>query len=302
MILSLVSLKMEVPTSSGKRLAPEQTTTVQKKPMVEDVSPSMMYGNQIVWSDTRKDWYKNVLAVIIEEDNDNRFSFRIISVGKMPLMGAPFSANPSIFTSLSKEIPTTYISSINMDQAKVLTSFVSFLNASGKCCTVTQKVREASSGVSDSDDEEVPDPAISPAFTDSELLAVQMYYEKLCSAFRSAVVRQFTNAAGKMFFYHLAEFILILRPNKQYVPYISTNPHGDCQPGSANITHTIPKPCTRQSEASSTTTSSSTEKVSDFVVFDHSAMIYTIVGEIKCDSTNAWRMEETSEGYVGVYL
>ena len=80
-----------------------------------------------------------------------------------------------------------------MDQAKVLTSFVSFLNASGKCCTVTQKVREASSGVSDSDDEEVPDPAISPAFTDSELLAVQMYYEKLCSAFRSAVVRQFTN-------------------------------------------------------------------------------------------------------------
>ena len=84
---------MEVPTSSGKRLAPEQTTTVQKKPMVEDVSPSMMYGNQIVWSDTRKDWHKNVLAVIIEEDNDNRFSFRIISVGKMPLIGAPFSAN-----------------------------------------------------------------------------------------------------------------------------------------------------------------------------------------------------------------
>ena len=88
---------MEVPTSSGKRLAPEQTTTVQKKPMVEDVSPSMMYGNQIVWSDTRKDWHKNVLAVIIEEDYDNRFSFRIISVGKMPLIGAPFSANPSIF-------------------------------------------------------------------------------------------------------------------------------------------------------------------------------------------------------------
>jgi len=47
-------------------------------------------------------------------------------------------------------------------------------------------------------------------------------------------------------------------------------------------------PCTRQSEeASSTTTSSSTEKVSDFVVFDHSAMIYTIIGEIKCDNDEA---------------
>ena len=186
-----------------------------------------------------------------------------------------------------------------MDQAQVLTSFVSFLNASGKCCTVTQKVREASSGVSDSDDEADPDPAISPAFTDSELLAVQIYYVKLCSAFRSAVVHQFTNAAGKMFFYHLAEFILILRSNKQYVPYISTNQHGDCQPGSANITHTIPKPCTSQSEVSSTTTSSSTEKVSDFVVFDHSTKIYTIVGEIECDNDEA--EQQNIEQMLGVW-
>ena len=270
---------MEVPTSSGKRLAPEQTTTVEKKRRVEKLSPSMMYGNKIIWSDTRKDWHKDVSAVIIEED-DNTFSFRTIELGTLPLICAPFSANPSIFVSSSKEVPTTYSSSINMDQARVLTSFVSLLNASGKCLTVTQKVREASSGVSDSDDEQVPDPPISPAFTNSELLAVQIYYKKLWNAFGSAVAHQFTNAAGKMFFYHLAEFILILRPNTQYMPYISTNPHGNCQPGSANITHTIPRPHTRQSEVSSTTTSSSTEKVSDFVVFDHSAKIYTIVGEI----------------------
>jgi len=152
----------------------------------------------------------------------------------------------------------------------------------------------------DSDNEQVADPAIPPAFTDSELLVVQTYYEKLCSVFRSAVVHHFTNAAGKMFFYHLAEFILILRPNKQYVLYISTNPHGDCQPGSANITHTIPRPCTRQSEeASSTTTSSSTEKVSDFVVFDHSAMIYSIVGEIKCDSDEA--EQQNIEEMLGIW-
>jgi len=99
-----------------------------------------------------------------------------------------------------------------MDQAKVLT-FVSFLNPSGKCCTVTQKGQEASSGVCEMDDEQIPDPAIPPAFTDSELLVVQTYYEKLCSTFRSAVVHQFTNAAGRMF-YQMAEFILILRPNK----------------------------------------------------------------------------------------
>lgn len=57
------------------------------------------------------------------------------------------------------------------------------------------------------------------------------------------------DAAGKMFFYNFAEFILILRPNEQYKPYISTNPHGDCQPGSSTITHTVPKPNTRHTEA-----------------------------------------------------
>ena len=188
---------MEVPTSTGKRLAPEQTTTAQKKARVEGVSPSMMYGNHIVWSGTTRDWHNDVLTVIIEEDNE--FSFRIVPVEERPMISAPFSANPSIRI-LSKPVPTTHNSSINMAQAKVLTSFVGFLNPSGNCWTVTQKVREASSGVSDSDDEQVPDPAIPPAFSNGELLVVQTYYEKLHDAFRSAVVHRFTNAAGKMFF------------------------------------------------------------------------------------------------------
>jgi len=51
----------------------------------------------------------------------------------------PVFSKPSIFIYLSKQVPTTHSSSINTDQAKVLTSFVSFLNASGKCCTVHTK-------------------------------------------------------------------------------------------------------------------------------------------------------------------
>ena len=185
---------------------------------MEDVSPTMMYGNCIVWSGTTRDWRNDVLTVIIEEDNE--LSFRIVPVEGMPMIGAPFSANPSIRI-LSKPVPTTHNSSINMAQVNMLTSFVRFLNASGKCWTVTQKVREASSDVSDSDDEQLPDPAIPPAFSNSELLFVQSYYEKLHNAFRSAVVHRFSNAPGKMFFYHLAEFILVLRPNKQHMPYTS---------------------------------------------------------------------------------
>ena len=72
--------------------------------------------------------------------------------------------------------------------------------------------------------------------------------------------------------------------NEQYKPYISTNPHGDRQPGYSQITHMVPKPHTRQSEANDTS-SSTTERVADFVVFDLFTKIYTIVAEIKCDDT-----------------
>ena len=215
----------------------------------------MMYGNEIVWSDAKKDWYEDVNAVIIEAEK--KLSFRVIAVEEKPLIGAPFSAHPSILI-VSTQVPTIHSSSINRGQARVLTSFVSFLDTSGECATVTQKVRGPSSGLSDSDDEQVPSPEILPVFTDCELHTVQTSYKKLWDAFSSAVMRRFTNAAGKMFFHALAEFILILRTDGRYAPYLSTNPHGDCQPGSTRLTHTIPKPNTRQ-VSSTTTSSSSTE-------------------------------------------
>ena len=287
-----------VPTSTRKRLAPEPTTAAHKKARVQDplLSPTMMYGNSITWASSAKDWYNDVSTVMIE--GEKCYSFRIEVINKMPLIAAPFSKNPSIRL-LSHRIPTTYKSSINMAQAKVLTSFASALSASdGECFTVTQIVQEASHSVSDSDDEQIPDPAIQPAFSNTELAMVQACYKKLHIAFRSAVAYRFTNAAGKMFFYNFAEFILILRPNDQYKPYISTNPHGDCQPGSSTITQTVPKRNTRHTEANDTS-SSTTERVADFVVFDHSKNIYTIVGEIKSDDSPA--EQQNIEEMLGVW-
>ena len=89
-----------------------------------------------------------------------------------------------------------------------------------------------------------------------------------------------------MFFYKFAEFLLLLRPTDQDEPYSSTNPHGDCQPGSSTLTHSVPKRNTRHTEANDTS-SATTERVADFVVFDQSKNIYTIVGEIKSDDTPA---------------
>lgn len=90
-------------------------------------------------------------SVIIEEGNaeGRRFKFRTHVVDDLPFIGAPFSKNPSmhISSTLSKQIPTTYNSSINMNQVHVLVSSVTFLNDSGNCHIVAQKVRAASSGV-----------------------------------------------------------------------------------------------------------------------------------------------------------
>ena len=142
-----------VPTSTRKRLAPEPTTAAHKQARVQDplLSPTMMYGNSITWASSAKDWNNDVSSVMIE--GENCYSFRIEVLNKLPLIAAPFSKNPSI---IGVPIPTTYKSSINMAQAKVLTSFASALSASdGECCTVTQVVQEASLSVSDSDDEQI---------------------------------------------------------------------------------------------------------------------------------------------------
>ena len=131
-----------VPTPTRKRLAPEPTTAAHKKARVHAplLSPTMMYGNSITWASSAKDWNNDVSSVRIE--GENCYSFRIEVLNKLPLIAAPFSKNPSI---IGVPIPTTYNSSINLAQAKVLTSFASALSASdGECCTVTQIAQEAS--------------------------------------------------------------------------------------------------------------------------------------------------------------
>ena len=233
----------------------------------------MMYGNRVVWSkDVARSWHDDVSTVFIE---GTAYLFRYFSVDERPTIGAPFSENPTMRI-LSTPIPTTHNSSINMAQARVLTFFASMLDASGECLTVSQPVRKATDGVSDSDDEQLPNPAITPAFSERELWYVQEHYEQLHSTFTSAVEHHFTNAAGKLFFKSLVEFLLLLRPNKQhYRLYHSTNLHGVRQPGSSEITHTVPKRNTRQAETNGQS-SSTIERVADFVVFDHTTQMYTM--------------------------
>ena len=179
------SAAVVLPHCSKMDDVPTSTTAAHKKASVQAplLAPTMMYGTSITWASSAKDWYNDMSTVLIE--GEKGYIFRIEVLNKMPLIAAPFSKNPSI---RGVPIPTTYKSSINMAQAKVLTSFASALSASdGECCTVTQIVQEASQSVSDSDDEQIPDPASPPAFSNTELAMVQACYKKLHIAFSSAV-------------------------------------------------------------------------------------------------------------------
>ena len=69
--------------------------------------------------------YNDVSTALIEGEKSYNFRFEVVD--KMPLIAAPFAKNPSIRL-LSQPIPTTHKSSINMAQAKVLTSFASALS------------------------------------------------------------------------------------------------------------------------------------------------------------------------------
>lgn len=76
---------------------------------------------------------------------------------------------------------------------------------------VKQRTREAmGTGEADSDDEQIEDPPIPPAFTAEELGAVDGDYQKLRAAFESALWYHFGNAAGKFFFLMLGNFVLHL--------------------------------------------------------------------------------------------
>ena len=132
------------------------------------------------------------------------------------------------------------------------------------------------------DDEHIPDPAILPVFSDRELGIANNTYQRLTRAFVSAEHHHFTNAAGKMFFQCLGEFVLLMQPTECYVAHHSNNPHGDCQPGSVVVAHTHPATLTRQHQATNQCTCS-VERVADFVIFDHHTQMYTIVGAIKSD-------------------
>ena len=286
-----------VPTSSGMKRSSASSTrteTGQKKKVKIDTSsrdlqysPSAMVGNRIVWADpTDRDLRKSVTRVVIEEEEGKEnmtYNFRVLDVtGLVELTIAARS-----FKLSEVQLPTTE-SSLNPHKAAVIVNHAAQLQPSGQLNKVQQRVRRHDDGNGgDSDDDAPETPEIPAAFSEKELYMVDYTYKNLCMDFGSAVYHKFTNAVGKMFFYQLGRFILLLQPTNRCAPFISTNPHGDWQPGSSVITHTSPAKVTRHGESDRQTTDVVVERVADFVIYDHRTKTYPVVGEVKSEDKDA---------------
>lgn len=121
-----------------------------------------------------------------------------------------------------------------------------------------------STGVADPDDsgdEQVPgDPAI-----DAELVVVNYLYTSLWDSFQMARMKNFQNAAGKLFFTDFGKFLMMVHPatnHWQYRSVHSTNSSGPAQPGALEVIHTDPL----SYKSSGPKTRTHQEQVADYVV------------------------------------
>ena len=279
--------RLQEPEAGAKRAKTARAENEGVMGVSPQISPTALSGNRVAWKDAvNRDWLTDVKAVVIGEGTPGggqKYSLSVEDIQNIRI--SAFSSHEFV---LDNTELGTMACSFNKYKAQLIAQHVGKLAPSGNCLGITQHVRPHSAAVSDSDDEQIVDEEIPPGFTNTELAVVEVCYKRLQSNFVTAVTHRFTNAAGKMFFWSLGEFILQLYcpAAVPYASYISTNPHGDCQPGSMILLHTCPAAKTRQCQPDDTATVAQ-ERVSDYVMYNHETKVYIIAGEIKSKTSAA---------------
>ena len=112
-----------------------------------------------------------------------------------------------------------------------------------------QNVQKASTGESDSDDEDAPlDQEILPAFDEQSVVMIQMHSNIMCREWQRVVNASYSNGPGKYFADSFAKFLLTVFPDDQnpYEPRHSTTSggkgeFGDTQAGSMSVAYVYNK-------------------------------------------------------------
>lgn len=244
--------------------------------------PIVFSGNEVVWHDSSHNWLLDVKKIVL--DGVLECSFRMV----MNCAVSVGFGTQSQYVEVN-EIP---LSTTNSDQANfslrahLLINECSRLRCYRPCHIIMQYVRPATSGDPDSDDEQVPDPEVPPAFTSEELAVVNYTYRNdLWQWFHKAYSKHFQNAQGKHFFVALGKFLVHVHPlglQECYMSTCSTNPQGPAQPGNMEL---IITDAPRESRRGTKPVKKYQKRVADYVLYDVRNNMYAIVGEIKSDAS-----------------
>ena len=134
--------------------------------------------------------------------------------------------------------------------------------------------RERTVPSSDSDDEQMANPEIVPAFSVVELAVVQHMFNDLYTKYSCAVTHGFFNALGKFFFSSLGQYANCCCSNELQHRFLHSTSKGAFEPGAFFLKWSVPA---RKGKTNVYTR----ERYADAVIYDTSCCLNKVVCEIK---------------------
>ena len=166
--------------------------------------PFVFSGNEVVWHTSAHNWLLDVEEIILGGELHCSFS-----LGRNHTVRVGFGTQAQYVDVNASPLSTTNSTQATFGlRAHVLVDQCYQLQFRRPCHLITQVVRRATTTDADSDDEQVPDPVLPPAFTQEELTVLNdTYCNFLWPSFQQAVSKKFQNAQGKHFFVSLGNFL-----------------------------------------------------------------------------------------------
>ena len=153
--------------------------------------------------------------------------------------------------------------------------------------TLRTYARKARPAEPDSEGEDIPEPASVPAFDETELVFVNIFFKRLINAYERALVLGLFNCVGKAFVDALGEYadlcmrLDVVTSATQFL-YLHSTAKGPPQPGATIVKWSLPKRVTANtSNTSVPRNSKKNERYADNILYDSKTFINVVVSEVK---------------------
>ena len=166
--------------------------------------------------------------------------------------------------------------------------------------------RAAREAKSDSDDEQIPDPAILPAFSDTELPVVKVLFKKFFNTYTRAMIIGLYNCVGKQFLEAAWEYADLcsrhdVTTSSQFL-YLYSTSTGPLQPGAMYVKWSLPKMVLKSTgpAAGELRIIKLNERYADHVAYDRVNIINVNVSEVE-ESEDSAIESQNNEQMLGLW-